>query len=81
MINTILLKTQLVVDSSLWEVPLMCLLVIFAFAVIYFIYFRITYNMAKKRHRDPLGWILLSFLISPIWVWIILLIVGEASKE
>ena len=43
----------------------------------YFIRIHIAYRMAKNRHRDPLGWVLLSFFFSPLLTWIILLIVGD----
>ena len=33
---------------------------------------------AVNRHRDPLGWALLSFFVSPVLTWIILLIAGDA---
>ena len=45
----------------------------------FFIRFYIAYRMAKNRHRDPLGWVLLSFFVSPLMTWIILLIVGDAD--
>ena len=41
----------------------------------------IAYRMAKNRHRDPLGWVLLSFFFSPLFTWIVLLIVGDEKKE
>ena len=44
---------------------------------VFFIRIYIAYRMAKNRHRDPLGWVLLSFFVSPLLVWILLLIVGE----
>ena len=44
---------------------------------IFFIRIYIAYRMAKNRHRDPLGWVLLSFFFSPLLTWIILLIVGD----
>ena len=81
MINTILLKTQLVVDSSVWEIPLMCLAILAAIALFYFYRIHIAYRMATKRHRDPLGWVLLSFFFSPVLTWIILLIVGDRKEE
>ena len=40
----------------------------------------IAYRMAKNRHRDPLGWVLLSFFFSPLLTWIVLLIAGDAYK-
>lgn len=55
---------------------LCCLL---ALLVVYFFRIHIAYRMAVNRHRDPLGWALLSFFVSPILTWIILLIVGDAK--
>jgi len=43
----------------------------------FFIRIYIAYRMAKNRHRDPLGWVLLSFFFSPLLTWIVLLIVGD----
>ena len=45
----------------------------------FFIRIYIAYRMAKNRHRDPLGWVLLSFFFSPLLTWIVLLIVGDAN--
>ncbi|MBR0065551.1 MAG: hypothetical protein IJQ06_08170 [Paludibacteraceae bacterium] len=44
---------------------------------VYFIRIHIAYRMAVNRHRDPLGWALLSFFVSPLLTWIILLIAGD----
>lgn len=67
---------RIVVDSSFW----MILMIVPAAYLCYWGWFGITCKMAKKRHRDPLGWVLLSFCITPIWVWIILLIVGDKKE-
>ncbi len=56
---------------------LMVLMIPLALYFCYWFYIGITRKMAHERHRDPAGWILLSFFITPIWVWIILLIVGD----
>lgn len=80
MISTILLESHLVVDPLVWQIPLFILSVICGLVFVYYLYIGITSNMAKKRHRDPLGWVLLSFVISPIWVWIILLIAGDKNN-
>ena len=50
-----------------------------ALLVVYFFRIYISYRMAVNRHRDPLGWALLSFFVSPILTWIILLIAGDAE--
>ena len=47
--------------------------------IIYFFRIHIAYRMAKNRHRDPLGWALLSFFVSPILTWNILLFAGDAT--
>lgn len=70
---------EIVVDPLVWQVPLMIFAVVAALAIVYYVYIGITLKMAKKRHRDPLGWILLSIFVSPLLTWIILLIVGEAK--
>ena len=53
---------------------------IFALLLAYLIRIHIAYRMAKNRHRDPLGWFLLSLFVSPVLTWIILLIAGNASS-
>lgn len=51
------------------------LLLILAYVFVVRIY--IAYLMARNRYRDPLGWVLLSLLFSPLLTWIFLLIVGD----
>lgn len=55
------------------------LVALFALLLTYFFRIHIAYRMAKNRHRDPLGWVLLSFFFSPVLTWIILLIAGDAK--
>lgn len=55
--------------------------IVLAFLWVFFIRIYIAYRMAKNRHRDPLGWVLLSCFFSPVLVWIILLIAGDASNN
>ena len=71
---------EIVVDESVWQIPLMILSVVTILFILYWIYIGITRRMAKNRHRDPLGWILLSVFISPLLTWIILLIVGDKES-
>ena len=71
---------EIVVNPLVWQVPLMIFGVVAAIAIIYYIYIGITKKMAKNRHRDPLGWILLSLFVSPLLTWIILLIAGDAKR-
>jgi len=71
---------EIVVDSLVWKIPLMLLMVGIILVLVYYVYIGITLNMAKSRHRDPLGWILLSLFVSPLLTWIILLIAGDAER-
>ncbi len=71
---------EIVVDESLWQIPLMILSVVTILFILYWIYIGITRRMAKNRHRDPLGWILLSIFVSPLLTWIILLNVGDKES-
>ena len=83
---TILSTILLELDPSSWtynilETLFYCILIIAAIVAIFYIKIGIAYNMAKSRHRDPLGWALLSFFFSAILTWIILLIVGDANED
>ena len=80
MISAILLKSRLVVDPLLWQILLGVLGVLVVLGVLYLVRIHITLRMAKNRHRDPLGWVLLSLFVSPVLTWIILLIVGDMKK-
>ena len=71
---------EIVVDPLVWQVPLALLTVAAVLFFAYWIYIGITRRMAKRRHRDPLGWILLSLFVSPVLTWIILLIAGDSKR-
>jgi hypothetical protein len=74
MIGTILQTYRVVVDPLVWEVLLIILGITAALGLVYLLRIHIAYRMAKNRHRDPLGWVLLSFFFSPLLAWIILLV-------
>jgi hypothetical protein len=71
---------EIVVDQSVWETSLIILYIIAGLAILYWLYIGITRSMAINRHRDPLGWILLSIFVSPLLTWIILLLVGDKES-
>lgn len=77
MIGTILQMPRVVIDPLVWEVLLIILMIAAVLGLVYLLRIHIAYRMAKNRHRDPLGWVLLSFFFSPLLTWIILLIVGD----
>lgn len=60
------------------EILLLGLLVVVAY--LFVVRILIAYLMARHRYRDPLGWVLLSLLFSPVLTWIILLIVGDDNE-
>ena len=80
MTGTVLQTTRVVVDPLVWEVLLIILVIVAALGLAYLLRIHIAYRMAKNRHRDPLGWVLLSFFFSPLLTWIILLIVGDDTS-
>jgi hypothetical protein len=47
----------------------------------WFFWVRLPAQMARKRGRSVLGWVLLTWILSPIWTVIILLIVGDSSEK
>ena len=81
MISTLLQTTRIIIDPRIWEVLLIILVIVAALGLAYLLRIHIAYRMAKNRHRDPLGWVLLSFFFSPLLTWIILLIVGDDTSS
>ena len=77
MISMILQTGRVVVDPFVWDVLLIILAIAAGLGLVYLLRIHIAYRMAKNRHRDPLGWVLLSFFFWPLLTWIILLIVGD----
>ena len=45
------------------------------------LFFVISFKMAESRGRNPLGYALAGLLVSPLIVWIILLIVGKTVEK
>ena len=77
MTSLILQTIRVVVDPLVWDVLLIILGRTVALGLVYLLRIHIAYRMAKNRHRDPLGWVLLSFFFSPLLTWIILFIIGD----
>lgn len=81
MMGSILQTYRVVIDPLVWEVLLIILGITAALGLVYLLRIHIAYRMAKNRHRDPLGWVLLSFFFSPLLAWIVLLIVGDNTSS
>lgn len=45
------------------------------------LYIFLPIKMAKKRGRSELGWVLLFWLISPLWGAILLLVLGDSKEK
>ena len=57
---------------------IMCLIALF---FLWLFYIRIPAQMARTRGRSALGWVLLTWIISPLWSIIALLIVGDSNEK
>lgn len=55
-----------------------CLLYVFIFL---WLYIFLPIKMAKKRGRSELGWVLLFWIISPLWGAILLLVLGDSKEK
>lgn len=38
-------------------------------------------SMARNRGRSALGWVLLAWVLTPLWVIIILLVLGDSKEK
>jgi hypothetical protein len=54
---------------------------LFALLFLWYFWVRLPAQMARKRGRDALGWVLLFWFLSPIWGIILLLIVGDSKEK
>ena len=62
-------------DAALIIVPVAILLVLWLFWI------HIPASMARNRGRSALGWVLLAWVLSPLWIIIILLILGDSKEK
>ena len=55
--------------------------VIIALIIFLWFYVFLPTRMARKRERSALGWVLLFWILSPLWGIIILLILGDSKQK
>lgn len=55
--------------------------VIFSLLFLWYFWVRLPAQMARKRGRSALGWVLLFWFLSPIWGVFLLLIVGDSQEK
>lgn len=48
---------------------------------VWLFYVRIPAKMARTRGRSALGWVLLTWILSPLWTIILLLIIGDSAEK
>ncbi len=63
--------------SAILSITLLLIVLI----VILGLYILLPVNMAKKRGRSVAGWIILFWIISPLWGTITLLVLGDSKKK
>lgn len=54
---------------------------ILGITIIIFILFILPISMAKKRGRNPVGWTILFWILTPFWGTILLLILGDSKEK
>lgn len=55
--------------------------IIIALTLFFLFYIFIPAKMASKRGRSVLGWVLLFWIISPLWGIIVLLVLGDSKQK
>ena len=55
--------------------------IIIALILILWLYIFLPVKMAKKRGRSAIGWVLLFWIISPLWGIIDLLVLGDSKQK
>lgn len=63
--------------SAILSITLLLIVLI----VLLWLYILLPVNMAKKRGRSVAGWIILFWIISPLWGTIALLVLGDSKKK
>ena len=66
-------------DTFLTIVSIIILFIMSLLAL--WLYIFLPVSMAKKRGRSALGWVLLFWIISPLWGVILLLILGNKKRR
>ena len=49
--------------------------------VLWLFWIHIPASMARNRGRSALGWVFLAWVLSPLWIIIILLILGDSKEK
>lgn len=61
---------------------LLYIIAIFGILILFlWLYIFLPAKMARKRGRSALGWVLLFWIITPLWGIIILLVLGDSKQK
>ena len=60
---------------------IICIAVLVALTFLYIFWVHIPAKMARKRGRSALGWVLLTWLLQPLWTIILLAILGDSPEK
>ena len=63
-------------DSAIWIV--VCII---ALIIGYIFWIHIPAHMARNRGRSTLGWVLLTWILQPLWTIVLLAILGDSSEK
>ena len=63
------------------DISAMWIVCIIAVAIGYIFWIHIPATMARNRGRSALGWVLLTWILQPLWTIILLAILGDSSDK
>ena len=63
------------------DILIYILAISFAFLIIFLLFIYLPMTMARKRGRSVFGWILLFWILNPLWGAILLLILGDSRQK
>lgn len=63
------------------EILIQILAVVLAFSIIFLLLIYLPMTMARKRGRSVVGWILIFWILNPLWGVILLLILGDSRQK
>lgn len=66
-------------EESIFIISITALII--ALTLLFLFYIFIPAQMASKRGRSVLGWVLLFWIISPLWGIIVLLVLGDSKQK
>lgn len=63
------------------ETGIIVLMALVGLFVLWFFWVRLPAKMARERGRSALGWVLLTWMLTPVWTIILLLILGDSDEK